>query len=151
LLGEYTHAIAPVRALAAETSNLEFRASAGIHPVAKANQACSGGRIYRKGSPKRMSCFHRMRFAPASSLAPLAWQDRGQSRPRNPIFLMGAGGVKRHVRVWHDPPARRSPWRRQAAQTALARPAGVLACQPGRRFRGPYRQSEMSQAAAYYL
>jgi hypothetical protein len=28
---------------------------------------------------------------------------------------------------------------------------GVLACWPGRGFRGPYRESEISQAEAHYL
>ena len=34
--------------------------------------------------------------------------------------------------------------------SASARPAGVLACRPGRGFRCAYRESEMSQAEAYY-
>ena len=42
--------------------------------------------------------------------------------------------ILRHLAVWHDPPPRPPP----------ARPAGVLACRPGRGFRGPCRQSEMS-------
>ena len=49
--------------------------------------------------------------------------------------------ILRHLRVWPDPPPR----------PPLRRPAGVLAYRLGRGFREPYRQSEMSQAEAYYL
>jgi len=38
------------------------------------------------------------------------------------------------------------------APTTPARLAGGFpSCRPGRRFRGPYRQSEMTRAEAHYL
>ncbi len=37
------------------------------------------------------------------------------------------------------------------AEAEVLTPAGVLACRPGRGFRGPSRQSEISQAAVHYL
>jgi hypothetical protein len=49
--------------------------------------------------------------------------------------------ILRHLGVWHDPQPRPPPH-------GLP---GVLACRPGRGFRGPYRQSEMSRVKAHYL
>ncbi len=55
------------------------------------------------------------------------------------------GGLSCFCAMSTPAPSRRSP-----AQPRPG-PAGVLAYRRGRRFRGPYRQLEMSQAAPHYL
>ena len=49
--------------------------------------------------------------------------------------------ILRHLGVWHDAPPRLPPQRLP----------GFWRVGLERGFRGPYRQSEMSQAEAYYL
>ena len=103
----------------------------------KAQGTTLGGKVHRESAARR-------RFGKIAEVKRGASEARrrGEEREQKAEEIMqDAAFLLRHLGVWHDPPPRAPP-------QGLP---GVLACRPGRGFRGPYRQSEMSQAEAHYL